>query len=133
MIQVYFLLILANVLVGLILGAPAFKSHFSPDMVRILENRSFQRMVGLIAALVGFLGLIAVLPGDLPILGNLLPSLSAMGIGFAVFLGPPEEDSNLPAWIRVGHEFIYHYSGVFSIGCFVSALLHFIFPSALFL
>lgn len=133
MIQVYFLLILANVLIGLILGVPAFKNALSSELVNILENRSFQRMVGLIAVLVGFLGLIVVLPGDLPILGNLLPALSAMAVGLAVFVGPPGEESSLPAWARLVHEFVYQYSGVFSIACLVFALLHFIFPSALFL
>lgn len=133
MLQVYFLLVLTNVILGLILFVTAAGDRLPESLLSALENRSLQKSFGLISVVVGFLGLIAVLPGDLPILGNLLPAATSMVIGMAVFLGPPSEELSLPPWAASVQEFIYRNATVFGSVCLVFALLHFIFPQALFL
>jgi len=133
MLQVYFLLVVSNIVVGLMLGASFFRDRFSSEFFTAIQNRSVQKSFGLIAVLIGFFGLIAVLPDDLPILGNLLPALSSIIVGLALFIGEPSDEIVLPPWAELAHQFIYHNNGIISIIAIVFGILHFIFPTALFL
>lgn len=90
MVQVYFLLVLTNILGGIILAKQGLKKSLVDHweaFFQVLEGRYFRGILGLVTFVTGFLGLIFVLPGDQIFLGDLIPSLTALFTGTTLILG----------------------------------------------
>jgi hypothetical protein len=100
MVQVYFLLVLTNVIAGLVLAREGLKvplasweglfAAFEPKLVRVV--------LGVASFLSGFVALIYVLPGDQLFVGDLLPALTALLSGTVLVLDyyhkPQETEQN---------------------------------------
>jgi len=144
MVQIYFVLVLFNVLAGLLLARGGlhrslglWDAWFAPFDVRLVKG-----LVGLATFVSGFLGLIFVLPGDQIFLGDLFPSVTALLSGTVLALEyyrkdtPPAEaaDNNLPAPAPAPLEdFLVSNKVIVGVLSLTFGLLHFISPTVVFL
>jgi len=158
MLQFYFLSILLNLLTGLVLlyadifseeqksknsGKSAKKTDegkASDSKLKELfsntaffENKTFLLVVGILSVFTGLMKLLSVVRNDIPVIGDLLPALAGLLGGFSVviayYLMTATQEPSLPEPVQnifvKGHKYI----GIF---CIVAAMLHFVFPGALF-
>lgn len=137
MVQFYFLSICLNVLGGLVLAAP----HFSERLPGILSLREYiidktGLRIGLIAALllIGVMKIINVSPGDIIIVGDLLPALTLLLSGFTLLVEFIFENNESESGFlkKMDSVFVKHAS-ITGIAALVAGGLHFIFPTVLFL
>lgn len=149
MLQFYFLSILLNLLTGLVLlYADIFseeqksKAKAQNDGGRLkelfsntafFENRTFLLIVGILSVFTGLMKFLSVVRNDIPVVGDLLPALAGLFGGFSIvvayYLMTTTQENLLPDMVQnifvKGHKYI----GIF---CIIAALLHFVFPGALF-
>ena len=137
MIQFYFLSILANILGGLSLAADHYDgkiSGFSKIKQFCEDNPGFRVTVGVFAFLAGFLKLLSVTKGDVPVVGDLLPSLSGLLIGTTLLFERYKEKTTVESGaIDAADKILLKYKSIVgSVGVIVGAL-HFLLPGVLFL
>jgi len=132
MIQLYFLSILCNGLSGYLLFAgdengPAEKPKFL--------GPTFYLVLGIMSAVVGVLKLLS--PERIPILGDLLPAVAGVAAGFMLIFGIyrrelPSTAQSQGAMDRAGTSSL-RFRKFIGLGLLAAALVHFLFPQALFL
>jgi hypothetical protein len=142
MVQLYFLSIVLNGLAGfLFVFADLDGGDSAEDSVKFSSIGSgFRLIIGILAAVTGILKLLLPM-GDagkigLPILGDLLPALASLTAGFMLIFGFYRERSpHVDSEEKINHfgEIALHYKKAVGIALLAVALLHFLFPSALFL
>lgn len=137
MVQVYFLLVLTNILGGAILAKQGLKKSFVEKwetFFQVFEGRYFRGVLGLVTFVTGFLGLIFVLPGDQIFLGDLLPSLTALFTGTTLIIGfyQKERDATANSLDHLEDVLIKNKMivGLLSIAF---GIIHFISPTVIFL
>lgn len=137
MVQFYFLSICLNILGGLVLAAPHFSERF-PGISSLREyifGKTGLR-IGLIAALllIGVIKIITVSPGDIIIVGDLLPALTLLLSGFTLLVEFIFENNESESGFlkKMDSVFVKHAS-ITGIAALVAGGLHFIFPAVLFL
>jgi hypothetical protein len=87
MYQIYFLSILTNIIAGIALGFDRMDSRlrlhsvFNPEL---FQHNGFRLAMGIITFVVGFLKLLSVAPGDVAVVGDLLPAVMGMLMGFSL-------------------------------------------------
>ena len=142
MVQLYFLAIVFNGLAGFLFvfgdlgGGDSAENNAKFSFV----GSGFRLIIGILAAIIGILKLLLPM-GEagkvgLPILGDLLPAIMGLAAGFMLIFGFYRERSshvNSEEKINRFGEIALHYKKAVGIALLVSALLHFLFPSALFL
>jgi len=138
MVQLYFLSIVFNGLAGFLfvfadLGGEGDSPENNPKFSFI--GSGFRLVIGILAAVLGILKLLSPMEG-IPILGDLLPALAGIAAGFMLIFGfyrerSPQVDSE-ESINRFG-EIALHYKKAVGIALLAASLLHFLFPSALFL
>jgi|SRR5574344_104254 uncharacterized membrane protein YkgB len=144
MAQFYFLSVLLNILIGLILvyGTDLTKENdlsSEKDVAKkndklfgnisCFESRSFRLVLGVLSLLVGILIILSPFRNDIPVIGDLLPALTGLVSGASLlleyYLGSAVETSNIPGKVRQilidGRKYI-------GVACLVAGLLHFTFP-----
>lgn len=137
MYQIYFLSILVNLLTGITLSFDRMderlqlRSLFNPEL---FQHAGFRLTMAIVAFVVGFLKLLSVSPGDVPVVGDLLPALAGMVMGFTLFLQyykdrTTVESSSLTSLDRV---FGNNSAIIGTLGIIV-AVLHFFLHTVLFL
>lgn len=98
MVQVYFLVVLCNLLMGIILTKEFFNTKFEnfSQVYQILSSEILQVTIGCIGSIVGILALFLRFSGNMIILGDLLPALFAIISGATLFIEyiAHEENSN---------------------------------------
>ena len=150
MLQFYFLSILLNLITGLVLiyadifAADAGKNEKTSekssgkikDLVSgtaFFSNKTFLLIVGILSAFTGVMKLLSVVRNDIPVIGDLLPSLAGLLGGFSVILAyyrmTSAEKISLPDIVEKVFVDGHKYVGIF---CITAGLLHFIFPGVLF-
>lgn len=102
--------------------------------VTCFENRNFRLVLGVLCVLVGIMKLLSVFRNDVPVVGDLLPSLAGLLSGASLlleyYLVSATTEVNISDKVK---KFLIDgrkYIGVF---CLVAGLLHFIFPQVLLL
>ncbi|MDR2476240.1 MAG: hypothetical protein LBD18_00435 [Treponema sp.] len=140
MIQLYFLSILLNGVTGYILitGDGGDTGSIENSLHYSLRNSTFRLVLGILTAATGILKLLSPVLDNIPLLGDLLPALAGIAAGFILVFGYYREHSSLSAeeaggkLDRIGDAFL-HYKKAAGIALLAAALLHFLFPQALFL
>ncbi|AJW72979.1 hypothetical protein [Borrelia hermsii] len=90
MLQIYFMSVLLNILGGIVLAFPILGERFKcliifEEFVNLVNNNKNARSIfGTIFLVTSIFEII--IPYDLPIIGNLLPTISLFFIGFIFFL-----------------------------------------------
>lgn len=142
MMQFYFLAILFNLVLAIILlygknlvTGENVESSFS----RLTENTffndgTFRLIIAILSAFIGIMTLLSPVQGDTPVVGDLLPSLSLFAGSASLILeyyrSRTSNELNLPQFVN----FIFvENRKTLGIASCAFALLHFIFPNALFL
>jgi len=137
MVQLYFLSIVFNGLAGFLFvfadlsGGEAAENNAKFSFV----GSGFRLVIGILSAVTGILKLLSPMEG-MPILGDFLPALAGLGAGFMLIFGfyrerSPSVDSEEK--INRFGEIALHYRKAVGIALLAVALLHFLFPIALFL
>ena len=135
MIQFYFLSIVLNFLAGYALSSDAENRSGSLDGVRDLFHDETMRLVlGILSMAVGFFKLLTVVRGDIPVVGDLFPSLAGLGAGFALTLEFYRARSTVQSIASERLELIFVKNRKWlGMAAMVSAAAHFLFPTVLFL
>ena len=135
--QIYFLVVITNILSGLVLSG-AFLSEkfpgFGPCNVMI-QNSRFKLVLGIITVLSAlFTLLVKVTPADVIILGDLLPALTGALMGsyliMTFFYDSLEETRS---WMKSFVDLMEDRGFIFGLGGLVIGLIHFLVPNALIL
>ncbi len=100
----------------------------------LFESKTFRLVMGILAILTGILKFISVIKTDVPVVGDLLPAIAGLAGGFCLvldyYLKSATIDVNLPAALK--NVFVKN-SNVIGFLSIVVAVLHFVFPTVLFL
>ena len=138
MVQLYFLSILCNGISAYILVARDGLENdaFEGAAKLSVRNETFKLILGILTAITGLLKFLSPYPGSIPLLGDFLPASGGLAAGFLLVFGyyrshvqPVDKEGKLD---RFGDAFLKWKKGIGFI-LFVLALLHFLFPEALFL
>jgi hypothetical protein len=142
MVQLYFLSIILNGLTGLFLvfGDVIEGDSAAKGVRSFFSSGGFRLVLGIAAAITGILKLLSPMPNSektsIPILGDMLPALAGVVAGFILVFGFYRENSvksgdggNLD---RIG-DTLLHYKKIAGVLLLAVAVLHFLFPAALFL
>ena len=137
MYQIYFLSIVFNIFAGITLAHEhlsensTFTSVFNPDFFKRLN---LWIILGIVTFIVGFLKILSVSPGDVKVVGDLIPALAGMIMGFTLVLGYYRDKSSVrsDAVERMDNLLLSNKTTLGVIGM-ISAVLHFFLHSVLFL
>jgi hypothetical protein len=134
MIQLYFLSILCNGLSGYLLFAG--NENGTVEKSR-LSNPTSHLALGILSAVVGVLKLLSPNPEKILILGDLLPAAGGVAAGFMMIFGIYRQDmSSTPQAQGTLDKFgidLLRFRKFIGLGLIAIAILHFLFPEALFL
>jgi len=144
MVQLFFLSIVFNGLAGfLFVFADLGKGGSAEDGAKFTSFDSdggFRLIIGILAAITGILKLLLPMGEEgkigLPILGDLIPAAAGLIAGFMLIFGfYRERSSHVDSEEKINRfgEVALHYKKAVGIALLASALLHFLFPKALFL
>lgn len=141
MVQIYFFLVLLNVLSGLVLARVGLKRSLGPWDAWFVpfENRMVKGLLGIGTFLAGFLGLIFVLPGDQIFLGDLFPSVTALLGGTILVLEyyhkepQPSEVEAQAVQAAKFEDFLVSNKIIVGVICLTFGALHFFSPTVVFL
>ncbi|MBN2874058.1 MAG: hypothetical protein JXM71_03095 [Spirochaetales bacterium] len=136
MVQFYLLSVLMNIAAGYALVSFATEPKGTKvDGVReFMKDGTIRLIVGILGTTVGFFKLLTVMRGDIPVVGDFLPSIAGIVAGFTLLLEFYRANSNvttssidkLDAIFIANRKLI----GIVSI---VAGFAHFLFPNVLFL
>jgi len=137
MLQFYFLSILLNLITGFILlfaDKEDVESFQGIKMPVIAYDETFRLIIGILSGITGFFKLLTAVRGDVPVIGDLVPALVGLAGGFTLLYefyrtrSSIEEDT-LPPFVQK----IVSSKRYVGIACIIAAVLHFLFPTILFL
>jgi hypothetical protein len=139
MIQLYFLSVLCNGLTGYILFAGGESDSIEKGGRFSLNNPTFHLVLGVISAVTGFLKLLSPITNEghsIYLLGDLLPAAAGVTAGLLLIFGIYRQDSisseSQSSLDRLGASLLRFRKAV-GLGLVAVALVHFLFPNALFL
>ncbi|HUX50678.1 MAG TPA: hypothetical protein VMW73_07760 [Spirochaetia bacterium] len=137
MYQFYFLSIVLNLLAGIALAYDAIDEKFSLSVFfnrDIFNRQGFRLSLGIATSIVGFFKLLSVTAGNVPVVGDLLPALTGLILGGSLLALYYQERSTVsgPIIQSIDNIFLKNRT-VFGILGIITAVLHFLFPSVLFL
>ena len=137
MVQFYFLSIVTNLLSGLILSGEYLEGK-QPGLSSVREFFSSKPgvriAIGTVTFITGFLKLLTVTGGDVPVVGDLLPALSGLILGAGVLFERYRESSTVTSpLIETGEKVLLKRKNFYGIVGLVVALVHFLLPRVLFL
>ncbi|OQY41072.1 MAG: hypothetical protein B6229_00140 [Spirochaetaceae bacterium 4572_7] len=131
MVQIYFLLILSNLIMGIILAKNYLNSKIETfsSINQLLSSEILQVTIGCIGTIVGLLALFLRFDGNMIILGDIIPAGIAIISGITLFIEyiaqEEENDSVIINSIKkvfLKNRTILGFSGI------IVAILHFIIP-----
>ncbi len=135
--QIYFLSILSNIVAGLALGYDRLKTPLRLDTVfdeELFAQPGVRLSIGLVAFVVGFLKLLSVTPGDVAVIGDLLPAAAGLLMGFAlVFDYYQERVAVRSGTIESIQGLVSRYGATLGTAGIVVAVVHFFLFRVLFL
>lgn len=137
MIQIYLLSVLTNLLAGAVLSIDGDEDG---RRIASLLNREvltapvFRLVLGFTTFLIGFFKFLSVTHGDVPVVGDLIPAFSGVILGMILLVLYYREraDVSSPALDTVDRLFVSN-RVMFGTGGVLIAVLHFLFPTVLFL
>jgi hypothetical protein len=134
MIQFYFLSIVFNAAAGFCLITPDEEGAIETGPLFSPRNETFRFILGILSAVTGLLKLLSSVQGDIPVLGDLLPALVGFITGFILLFEYYRSRTGIESEKFEGLERLLlknkKWIGFLAL---VSAGLHFLFPTVLFL
>ncbi len=135
MIQFYFLSILFNAIAGYALALDQDARPSSLDGIKsILSDETFRLVLGVMTIATGFFKLLSAVRGDIPVVGDLYPSIAGLAAGFALVFEFYRARSALASDVSERLELVFVKNRKWiGYGAMVAAVTHFLFPTVLFL
>ncbi|MCR5606942.1 MAG: hypothetical protein K6F69_09025 [Treponema sp.] len=147
MMQIWFLLVLLNLLSGLILVyAEDIKNNLmillkqesreKSDNILFFNTALFKLILGFMSVAIGLISLIAVEKDSIPVLENLIPSFTCLASGCCLvlhFYNLKQDELMLPVLPDFLFNFFFDYKKIIGIASIAAGLIHFIVPSIMFL
>lgn len=135
MIQFYLLSILLNTIAGYSLVVSTESRPSVMDGLReYVLNETFRLVVGILSMAVGLFKLLSVVRGDVPVIGDLFPALTALAAGFSLIVdfyrlksSIAQEEGSVLERLFVANRKWFGYLSL------AAAAAHFLFPTVLFL
>ena len=135
MMQFYFLSIVLNFFAGYALVFdPEARSGTLEGVRELLRKETVRLVLGLLTASVGLFKLISAVRGDVPVIGDLFPSLAGVLSGFSLVLEYYRARTTLHVEFSDKLHLIFvKNSKWLGIGAMTASFAHFLFPTVLFL
>ena len=135
MMQIYFLSIVFNALTGYMLVFEDEKKN--PDTPGFsLRDEKYRLILGILTVAAGVLKLLSAVNGDVRILGDLFPAAAGMVSGFILVLEYLKNNSTVvhdePGKTNI-NLVLFRNRKIIGIAAIAAAILHFLFPTVLFL
>lgn len=127
MVQIYFLSVLFNALIGFILLLDTQEKKF-------IDNKTARLIISLLALITGLIQIFSPLKGDIPVIGDIIPAVSVIAAGAALFIYYLKTKSSVT--VEPGKfidKFFIQGKKYLGIFCIVIALLHFFLPQVVLL
>jgi hypothetical protein len=134
MYQFYFLSIMINICLSVLLLPEVFSSRFPSFSTFITEQCGKEDRIllfGITALGVGVFKLLSPVYGDVPFFGDLLPALGNLGGGGILFLENLKWNQEVPLF-RILHTFLVDHKNLWGYGCLIAGILHFFLPHMIF-
>jgi hypothetical protein len=136
MVQLYFLSILCNALSGYVLFTG--NDNETPEKpLSFTDNPTFNLVLGILSAVTGVLKLLSPTVDKIPIIGDLVPAIAGIAAGLVLIFGIYRQNTSS---VSTSTNSLDSLAGTllafrkpFGMGLLAVALLHFLFPQALFL
>lgn len=137
MVQIYFLSILSNILGGLVLSSEHYSEKFAgiSSVEEFFDGKPGLRItLGIVAFLTGFLKLLTVTKGDVPVIGDILPALAGLFTGATLIFARYKEKSTVPSkMVETADKLLIKNKTIIgTIGMLIGAL-HFLLPGIVLL
>ncbi|GAB1457458.1 MAG: hypothetical protein RBT62_03390 [Spirochaetia bacterium] len=136
MVQFYLLSVIMNIVAGYALLSFETEPKGSKfDGIReYLKDSTIRLVLGILCATVGFFKLLTVMRGDIPVVGDLLPSLAGMASGLTLLLEFYRTNSQVTTngLEKLNSIFVAN-RRIVGIVAVVSGFVHFLFANVLFL
>ena len=136
MVQFYLLSVLMNIVAGYALVSHETEPKGTKfDGIReYLKDGTIRLVLGILCSTVGFFKLLTVMRGDIPVVGDLVPSLGGMAAGFTLLLEFYKSNSNVTTTSLEKLDAIFVANKrIVGITAIVSGFVHFLFANVLFL
>ncbi len=135
MIQFYFLSITLNLLAGYALSYDRESEAPSGRELReLFDGETFRLVLGVLSFAVGMFKLLSVVRGDVPVVGDLIPSFAGLLSGFALILEFYRRKTTLPLRLSEKLDLVFVKNRKWlGLGAIFAAVAHFLFPTVLFL
>jgi hypothetical protein len=136
MVQFYLLSVLLNIVAGysLISFETSSKGTKFDGIREYLKDSTTRLILGILCSTVGFFKLLTVMRGDIPVVGDFIPSVAGMAAGFTLLLEFYRANSNVTTTTLDKLDSIFvanrRIVGIVSVS---SGLVHFLFANVLFL
>jgi len=136
MVQLYFLSILCNALSGYVLFA-GNDNETTEKTSGFANNPTFNLALGILSAVTGVLKLLSPTVDKIPIIGDLVPAITGIAAGLILIFGIYRQNVSLASASTNSLDSLagtlLSFRKPLGLGLFTVALLHFLFPQALFL
>ncbi|MFQ3547301.1 MAG: hypothetical protein SNJ56_03105 [Termitinemataceae bacterium] len=135
MLQFYFLSIVCNLFAGYaLLAETETKSAFFEGIKSYVLDETFRLVLGVLTMIVGLFKILSVIRGDIPVIGDLFPAALGIMSGFALLFEFYKSRSHMSdETIERLDTLITHYRKWIGFGAVITAGVHFLFPTVLFL
>ncbi len=136
MIQFYALSVFLTILAGYALVSRDAPSRgTATDGIRsFLSDRIVRLILGIMSTSVGFFKLLAVMRGDIPVVGDLLPAAAGMASGFTLLLEFYRDSSEVKSELVARLEgLLLDRSRIIGVAAMVTGFVHFLFAQVIFL
>lgn len=137
MYQIYLLSVVTIILAGISLAFDRLDRSLRLGALfnaEVFGRPTFRLVVGIVTLLVGFFQFLTVAPGDVPVIGDLVPAVTGIVLGGILLLDYYQAKSTIESRFsdRLDRVFVQNASN-FGIVGLVVALLHFLFHRVLLL
>lgn len=147
MMQIWFLLVLLNLVSGLILVyAEDIKNNLmillkqeskeKSDNILFFNTALFKLILGFMSFVIGLISLVAVEKDSIPVIENLIPCLTCLISGCSLilhFYSIKQDELMLPELPEVIFNIFFDYKKIIGVASISAGLIHFIVPYILFL
>ena len=136
MVQFYVLSVLVNLLGGFLLAGEVLSKKVSTSDLynKVIKSEFYTLTFAIIAGIAGIFKIISVLEGNIPVIGDLLPAVASFVLALHFFCKYLLEKKGLLEGLFGTIDLcIDKFKIIIGLACIVIAILHFLFPRALFL